>query len=216
RRYSLNSLEAERVTPGVALLLSSVFFGLIHTTTDLISSSLYFATVHLINTSTSGLILGFLFLKRRRIEYSIILHALINGSALFLGYGATYAEGLEPMSGSLIIVMLGIIILAIMGFGCLSLIIRIWQNRQTIIEWFANLPDNLNIPGYLTISSLSMLGGALVLVVGIPVLMAFIFATPELRLVYGIIRGIYWLSIFIISVLFIRFTTWRLDDLTAN
>ncbi|MFX0064246.1 MAG: lysostaphin resistance A-like protein [Candidatus Hermodarchaeota archaeon] len=207
RQYSLSGLEAEKVTPGVALLLSSVFFGLIHTTTDLISGSLYFATVHLINTSTSGLILGFLLLKRRRIIYPIILHALINGYALFSTYVTTYAEGLEEMNGNLILAMLGLLMLVVMGLGCLSLIIRIWQNRQSILEWFENLPNNLNnLPyNFLTISSLAMLGGAVVLVVGIPVLISFIFATPELRLIYGIIRGTYWLGILIISVLFIRF-----------
>ncbi|MFX1253762.1 MAG: lysostaphin resistance A-like protein [Promethearchaeota archaeon] len=206
RQYSLSGLEAEKVTPGVALLLSSVFFGLIHTTTDLISGSLYFATVHLINTSTSGLILGFLFLKRRRIIYPMILHALINGYALFSTYVATYAEGLEEMSGNLILAMLGLLMLVIMGLGCLSLIIRIWRNRQIILEWFENPNDLNNLPyNFLTISSLAMLGGAVVLVVGIPVVIAFIFEAPELRLVYGIIRGTYWIGILIISVLFIRF-----------
>lgn len=86
RRGLIPFLERRGLGEFYVLIISGLMFSLIHTPADLISGSYRFAVIHFVSTFSSGIALGYIYVRTRDIRWPIFLHALQNGISGIITY----------------------------------------------------------------------------------------------------------------------------------
>ncbi|WP_455463217.1 CPBP family glutamic-type intramembrane protease, partial [Candidatus Hodarchaeum mangrovi] len=143
RRSLIPMLERRGIGSFWALLISSLFFSIIHMPADIIQGTLIWTLMHFAGTFIGGLAMGYIYLRTRQIRWPILLHAFINGiggiSSIAQGFFDYYQEFYL-----LSIVTIWSIIALTIGFAALSYsFIQFIQRRvdQNPPEWIKIVTD---------------------------------------------------------------------------
>ena len=127
RRSLIPMLERRGMGSFWALMISSLFFSMIHMPADIIQGTLTWTIIHFVGTFIGGLTMGYVYVRTRQVRWSVLLHASNNGiagiSLIALGLYDYYQE-------YYLLGIIGILILIALGLGFIGFVYYFIQFTQ--------------------------------------------------------------------------------------